>query len=34
MLITAIVIGICLYIRAHYRETKEKISTVDKVFAG
>ncbi|MDB5762127.1 MAG: family permease [Herminiimonas sp.] len=34
ILITALVICICLYIRAHYRDTKEKISTVDKVFAN
>lgn len=33
VLITALVICICLYIRSHYRDTKEKISTVDKVFA-
>jgi amino acid transporter len=34
LLITAIVIGICLFVRSHYRETKEKIGTVDQVFAN
>ncbi len=34
ILITALVIGGCLYIRAHYKGTKEKISTVDKIFSG
>jgi len=34
LLITAIVIGICLLVRVHYRETKDKISIVDQVFAG
>ncbi|MGE5622142.1 MAG: APC family permease, partial [Bacillota bacterium] len=34
VLITTIVIGLCLYIRAHYRETKEKIGAVDQVFAN
>ena len=34
LLITAIVIAICLFVRGHYRETKDKISTVDQVFAG
>ena len=34
VLITALVICICLYIRAHYRDTKEKIRTVDEVFSS
>ncbi|HJV53221.1 MAG TPA: APC family permease [Noviherbaspirillum sp.] len=34
VLITTIVIGLCLYIRSHYRETKEKIRAVDQVFAN
>ncbi|KIF80399.1 APC family permease [Noviherbaspirillum autotrophicum] len=34
VLITTIVIGLCLYIRSHYRETKEKIGAVDQVFAN
>jgi len=34
LLITAIVIAICLFVRGHYRETKDKISIVDQVFAG
>ncbi len=34
VLITTIVIGLCLYVRAHYRETKEKIGAVDQVFAN
>ncbi|WP_136414133.1 MULTISPECIES: APC family permease [Oxalobacteraceae] len=33
LLITALVIAACLYIRAHYRDTKEKIRMVDEVFA-
>ena len=33
ILITALVIGICLFIKSHYRETKQKIGDVDKVFA-
>jgi amino acid transporter len=34
ILITTLVIAICLVVRAHYQDTKEKIRTVDKVFAG
>lgn len=34
ILITALVVGLCLFIRAHYRETKEKIRGVDQVFAN
>ena len=34
LLITAIVIGICLFVRSHYRETKDKIRTVDQVFSN
>ena len=34
VLITSLVIGTCLMIRTHYRETKEKIRAVDAVFAG
>lgn len=34
LLITALVIALCLYIRMHYRETKEKIAKVDEVFAN
>ena len=34
LLITAIVIGVCLFVRSHYRETKDKIGTVDQVFAN
>jgi len=34
ILITTIVIGICLCINAHYRNTKEKIRSVDEVFAS
>jgi amino acid transporter len=34
VLITAIVIGLCLYIKAHYVETKSRIREVDNVFAG
>jgi amino acid transporter len=34
ILITTLVIVLCLVIRAHYKETKQKIGTVDKVFAG
>lgn len=33
ILITAIVIGMCLVVRMHYRETKDKIRMVDRVFA-
>jgi amino acid transporter len=33
ILITALVIGLCLYVRSHYRETKDKIHMVDQVFA-
>jgi amino acid transporter len=34
LLITALVIALCLYIRLHYRETKDKIAKVDEVFAN
>ncbi|HEX7646123.1 MAG TPA: APC family permease [Noviherbaspirillum sp.] len=34
LLITALVIALCLYIRLHYRDTKEKIAKVDEVFAN
>jgi amino acid transporter len=34
ILITALVIGICLYVRMHYRETKDKIRMIDQVFAN
>lgn len=34
LLITALVIGICLYVRSHYRETKDKIRGVDQVFSN
>ena len=34
VLITAVVIGVCLYINAHYRDTKERIRSVDQVFAN
>jgi uncharacterized membrane protein YeaQ/YmgE (transglycosylase-associated protein family) len=34
ILITTLVIAMCLVVRAHYQDTKEKIRTVDKVFAG
>jgi len=34
MLITALVIVLCLFIRTHYRETKEKIKRVDEVFSN
>lgn len=34
VLITSIVIGICILIRNHYRETKAKIGAVDEVFAN
>ena len=34
LLITTIVIGLCLIVRAHYRETKAKIRAVDQVFAN
>jgi len=34
ILITTLVIAMCLVVRAHYHDTKEKIRTVDKVFAG
>ncbi len=33
ILITALVIAICLVVRIHYRETKDKIRMVDRVFA-
>jgi amino acid transporter len=33
ILITAIVIAMCLVVRTHYRETKDKIRMVDRVFA-
>ncbi len=33
ILITALVIAICLVVRTHYRETKDKIRMVDRVFA-
>ena len=34
ILITALVIALCLYIRLHYRDTKDKIASVDNVFSG
>jgi hypothetical protein len=34
LLITTIVIMLCLLVRGHYRETKEKIRAVDEVFAN
>jgi len=34
ILITAVVITLCLYIRAHYEETKQRIRMVDDVFAN
>ncbi|HJW55830.1 MAG TPA: APC family permease [Burkholderiaceae bacterium] len=34
ILITAIVIGTCLYVKSHYVETKGKIRAVDDVFAN
>jgi len=34
ILITTLVIAMCLVVRTHYQDTKEKIRTVDKVFAG
>ena len=34
LLITALVIGICLYVRSHYRQTKDKIRGVDQVFSN
>ena len=34
LLITALVIGICLYIRSHYHQTKDKIRGVDQVFSN
>ena len=34
ILITALVIVLCLFIREHYRDTKEKIKRVDEVFAN
>lgn len=34
LLITALVIAACLFIRVHYRNTKEKIRVVDEVFAN
>ncbi|MGZ3237128.1 MAG: APC family permease [Burkholderiaceae bacterium] len=34
VMITALVIVICLCIKSHYRETKEKIRAVDQVFAN
>lgn len=33
MLITAIVVAVCLQVKKHYRETKEKIAKIDEVFA-
>jgi amino acid transporter len=33
VIITGVVIGICIYIRNHYRETKNKIAAIDAVFA-
>ena len=33
ILITALVIAVCLVVRMHYRETKDKIRMVDRVFA-
>jgi amino acid transporter len=33
MLVTTLVIWVCLLIRAHYRETKERIAKVDEVFS-
>lgn len=33
LLITALVIGVCLYIHAHYQATREKLAEVDRVFA-
>lgn len=34
VMITTIVIGVCLYVRSHYRDTKDKIRAVDQVFAN
>jgi amino acid transporter len=34
VLITAVVVGLCLLIRNHYRDTKNKIGDVDRVFAN
>ena len=34
ILITAIVIALCLYIKSHYLDTKQKIRQVDEVFAN
>jgi amino acid transporter len=34
ILITAIVIALCLYIKSHYLDTKQKIKLVDEVFAN
>jgi amino acid transporter len=34
ILITTLVIAMCLVVRAHYRETKDKIRSVDQVFAN
>lgn len=34
LLITGLVIGLSIYIRNHYRETKEKIKAVDEIFAN
>ncbi|MFP5482948.1 MAG: amino acid transporter, partial [Gammaproteobacteria bacterium] len=33
MLITTVVVLVCLWVRNHYRETKEKIAKIDEVFA-
>lgn len=34
VLITAVVIGLCLLVRLHYRDTKNKIRELDEVFAN
>lgn len=33
MLITTVVVLVCLWVRNHYRDTKEKIAKIDEVFA-